>query len=177
MASDLSGKVIVVTGAGQGEKEEIDRFSQEVEFSTGKLIFFLLRIFNLGIGRDLCERLDGLDAIVYAISRSPEPLAQLKAAHPRINTIQLDVSDWNNTRTRLQKHLKDVKIHGLVNNAGMFLPRTVTEANEQDFDKYALALIYKPLASRTKCRYILIIRLIFFACAKSAEVSVQYSLE
>lgn len=99
---------------------------------------FFFRFLNLGIGRDLCERLDALGAEIYAISRSPQPLAELKAARPRINTIHLDVSDWNNTRAELQKHLKDVQIDGLVNNAAIAISKPVTELNEQDFDKYVL---------------------------------------
>lgn len=96
---------------------------------------------NLGIGRDLCERLDGLGAIVYAISRSAEPLAELKAANPRVKTIHLDVSDWDNTRLQLQTHLKDVKIDGLVNNAAISICKTVYELNEKDFDEYVLFVL------------------------------------
>lgn len=95
----------------------------------------LYSILNVGIGRDLCERLDALGATVYAVSRSAEPLAELKAAHPRVKTIHLDVSDWDNTRTQLQKHLKDVKIDGLVNNAAISVSKTVYELDEKDFDK------------------------------------------
>lgn len=95
-----------------------------------------ISIWNVGIGRDLCERLDKLGAIVYAISRSAEPLAELKAAHPRVETIHLDVSDWSNTRTQLQKHMKDVKIDGLVNNAAISISKSVYEFDEEDFDTY-----------------------------------------
>lgn len=90
-----------------------------------------------GIGRDLCERLNALGAIVYAVSRSSEPLAELQASHPRIKTIHLDLSDWDNTRVQLQKHLKDIKIYGLVNNAAIAICKPVAELTEQDFDEYA----------------------------------------
>lgn len=88
-----------------------------------------------GIGRDLCERLDGLGAIVYAVSRSAEPLAELQATHPRIKTIPLDLSDWNNTREQLKKQFKDIKIHGLVNNAAIAICKPVSELTEKDFDE------------------------------------------
>lgn len=88
-----------------------------------------------GIGRDLCERLDGLGAIVYAVSRSAEPLAELNASHPRIKTIHLDLSEWDNTREQLRKHFKDVKIHGLVNNAAISICKPVYELTEKDFDE------------------------------------------
>lgn len=90
----------------------------------------------IGIGRDLCERLDALNATIYAVSRSAKPLAELQAAHPRIKTINLDLSDWDNTRTQLQKVLRDVKIYGLVNNAAIAICKPVTELNEKDFDVY-----------------------------------------
>lgn len=103
-------------------------------------IFFTIPPLILGIGRDLCERLDTLGAVVYAVSRSAEPLAELKLAHPRVRTIHLDLSGWDNTRTQLQKHLKDVKIDGLVNNAAVSVSKTVYELDEKDFDKYGCSL-------------------------------------
>lgn len=137
MASDLSGKVIVVTGAGQGQ---IDHFIIIHLFVSNLTFFSFLRIRplydDLGIGRDLCERLDALGAIVYAVSRSAEPLLELKSTHPRVKTIQLDVSDWDNTKIQLQKHLNGVKIDGLVNNAAISVSKTVYELTEKDFDKY-----------------------------------------
>lgn len=138
MTSDLSGKVIVVTGAGQGQ---IDHFIIMFHFFVLNLTFFSyprIRPFydDLGIGRDLCERLDALGAIVYAVSRSAEPLLELKSTHPRVKTIQLDVSDWDNTKIQLQKHLNGVKIDGLVNNAAISVSKTVYELTEKDFDKY-----------------------------------------
>lgn len=79
--------------------------------------------------------MDGLGAIVYAVSRSAEPLAELQATHPRIKTINLDLGDWTNTREQLQKHFKDVKIHGLVNNAAIAICKPVSELSEKDFDE------------------------------------------
>lgn len=70
-------------------------------------------------------------------------MAELQAKHPRIKTINLDLSDWNNTREQLEKHFKDVKIHGLVNNAAIAICKPVSELTEKDFDEYAkLKLIY-----------------------------------
>lgn len=98
------------------------------------LTIFLIFKFK-GIGRDLCERLDKLGAIVYAVSRSAEPLTELKTSHPRIKTIHLDVSEWDNTRDQLRKHFKDVQIHGLVNNAAISICKPVSELTEKDFDE------------------------------------------
>lgn len=89
----------------------------------------------IGIGRDLCERLDAMDASVFAISRSVEPLKELAANHPRIKTIQLDLSDWKETRAELEKYFKDIKIDGLVNNAGIAICKPISELSETDFDE------------------------------------------
>lgn len=88
-----------------------------------------------GIGRDLCERLDVLGATVYAISRSVEPLNELKATNPRIIIVQLDLSVWSSTRIELEKLFKNVKIDGLVNNAGIAICKPFMELNEKDFDE------------------------------------------
>lgn len=105
MTVDFKGKTIIVTGAGQG------------------------------IGRHLCERLHALGATVYAISRSKQPLVELSTTCPQIKAIPLDLSDWKTSRTELEKHSKDVKIDGLVNNAGTAICKPVAELSEKDFDE------------------------------------------
>lgn len=76
-----------------------------------------------------------MGAIVYAISRSPGPLNELKAACPNVIILQLDLSDWTATRSELIKLLKNVKIDGLVNNAGVAICKPVDELTEKDFDE------------------------------------------
>lgn len=88
-----------------------------------------------GIGRDLCERLDSLGATVYAISRSIEPLSELKEAAPCINIVQLDLSDWTKSRVELQSVFRNIKIDGLVNNAGVAVCKPIEELTEKDFDE------------------------------------------
>ena len=97
---------------------------------------FSFSIFHRkGIGRDLCERLDALGATVYAISRSVEPLAELKQSNPRIITLSMDLSNWSSSRTEIEKHFKNVKIDGLVNNAGLAICKPLAELTEKDFDE------------------------------------------
>lgn len=96
---------------------------------------FFHNFLHIGIGRDLCERLDALGATVYAISRSVEPLAELKESHPRVITVPVDLSNWSTTRNELEKHFKNVKIDGLVNNAGLGLAKPLAEITEKDFDE------------------------------------------
>lgn len=76
-----------------------------------------------------------MEASVYAISRSVEPLKDLAANHLRIKTIQLDLSDWTRTRVELEKYFKDIKIDGLVNNAGIAICKPISELSEKDFDE------------------------------------------
>lgn len=83
----------------------------------------------------MCERLDGLGSTVYAISRSLGPLNELKIACPNVITVQLDLSDWSATRSVLINSLKNVKIDGLVNNAGVAICKPVDELTEKDFDE------------------------------------------
>lgn len=87
-----------------------------------------------GIGRDLCERLDAIGVIVYAISRSIEPLNELKAACPKVNSVQLDLSNWSAVQEQLPKVFKGVKIDGLVNNAGVAICGPIGQVTEKDFD-------------------------------------------
>lgn len=83
----------------------------------------------------MSERLDALGATVYAISRSLQPLNDLKLTNPNIIIISLDLSDWKTTRTKLEKEFACIKIDGLVNNAGIAICKSVTELNEKDFDE------------------------------------------
>jgi L-xylulose reductase len=85
----------------------------------------------LGIGRDLCIRLHSLGATVIAVSRSPQPLADLQRSCPGTQTISVDLSDWQATRTAL-KSLPP--LDGLVNNAGTAIIKPFNEFSEKDFD-------------------------------------------
>lgn len=83
-----------------------------------------------GIGRELAVKLYGLGAKVYAISRSPGPLEQLKAECPDILTASVDLGDWNATRSILRDFVHDTKIDGLVNNAGVGIGKPFAESTQ-----------------------------------------------
>lgn len=95
-----------------------------------------LEIFTLllGIGRDLTKALVRNGANVIGISRSEGHLNELKAelASSTFRAIQLDLSDWNKTREALQK--LDVKLDGIVNNAGTAVIKPFSELTEEDYD-------------------------------------------
>ena len=83
----FEGKCALVTGAGQG------------------------------FGRSIATNLYKGGATVYALSRSKGPLDSLKQDLAGINTIVVDVGNWDETK----KALKDIgPIDLLVNNAGNF---------------------------------------------------------
>lgn len=93
-----------------------------------------LKPLILGIGRDIVTRLIQLDAKVIGISRSAQPLNELKQElnSQNFTSIQLDLSDWSTTRITLQS--LDVKLDGIVNNAGIAVIKSVSEITEDDFN-------------------------------------------
>uniref|UniRef100_A0A0K8UL46 L-xylulose reductase n=1 Tax=Bactrocera latifrons TaxID=174628 RepID=A0A0K8UL46_BACLA len=109
MLASLESKVIVVTGAGQG------------------------------IGRALCQHLAAAGAKVIALSKSVEKLEELKNICSTVETIPVDLKNWQNTRDILSKL---PQIDGLVNNAGVAIIKPFTELTEQDFDEYNMHSIY-----------------------------------
>jgi L-xylulose reductase len=76
-----------------------------------------------------------LDAIVVGISRSSEPLNELKSHlnSPNFTAIQLDLADWNKTREVLSA--LDIKLDGIVNNAGIAIIKPFDQLTENDFDQ------------------------------------------
>ncbi|MCL4135421.1 UNVERIFIED_CONTAM: hypothetical protein GTU68_060151 [Idotea baltica] len=84
-----------------------------------------------GIGRGIVLKLAELGAEVYAVGRREEHLSSLRKENPKINTIQLDVTDWNQTRETVEKL---TPIHLLVNNAAIALLNSVLEATPEEFD-------------------------------------------
>ncbi|XP_074595575.1 L-xylulose reductase-like [Brevipalpus obovatus] len=84
-----------------------------------------------GIGRDLVKRLHSCGAYVIAISRDNEHLATLSKECPGIETISLDLQDWDKTKEALSK-LEPVDF--LVNNAGVTRLNPIGEISEDDCD-------------------------------------------
>lgn len=87
---------------------------------------------GLGIGREVLERLVANGATVYAVDVSP--MDDLKS-NPNVVTVSLDLSNWSATRKTLTEVLKNVKVHGLVNNAGITICKPFEELTEEDYDK------------------------------------------
>lgn len=83
----------------------------------------------------MVEKLYDLGATIYAVSRSPTPLEELKSVCPNVHTASIDLGNWNETRSALAKFLNGVKVDGLVNNAGIAIMKPFEELTEADFDE------------------------------------------
>uniref|UniRef100_A0A1A9ULH3 Ketoreductase domain-containing protein n=1 Tax=Glossina austeni TaxID=7395 RepID=A0A1A9ULH3_GLOAU len=82
-----------------------------------------------GIGNALCKRLAKAGANVIGVGRNH--LEQLKADCPSIETIKVDLKDWQQTRDALAPV---VQLDGIVNNAGVAYIKPFVELTEEDFD-------------------------------------------
>lgn len=85
-----------------------------------------------GIGKAIVERLLKEGAKVYAIGKSLENLEKLKTENPDVNIIQVDVSNWNETKTAVEQ-IGVVDL--LVNNAGVYHQENVLDEKMDTFDK------------------------------------------
>ena len=72
-----------------------------------------------GIGRAIAIALMRGGAETYALSRTQSDLESLEKEVPGINTICIDLSDWDLTKTTVQGLIKGGAIDLLVNNAGI----------------------------------------------------------
>lgn len=72
---------------------------------------------------------------MIGVSRSAGPLNEIKEILKGKNfqAVQLDLSDWNKTRDTLKA--LDVKLDGIVNNAGIAIIKPFSELTEDDFDQ------------------------------------------
>lgn len=78
-----------------------------------------------------------MGAKVIAISRSEEHLHELRkeSLSADIETIQLDLTDWQTVRSVLSKRIRDGQLDGLVNNAGVAAIKPFSQLTETDFDE------------------------------------------
>ncbi|XP_045182079.2 L-xylulose reductase-like [Mercenaria mercenaria] len=99
---NLAGKNILVTGAGRG------------------------------LGRAIAIALAEHDSKVFALSRNPSTLDSLVKEQPSIEPIVADVSDWQETRRKLE----DLRtMDGLVNNAGIIDTDPATKVSKEKIYK------------------------------------------
>lgn len=89
MPFDFTGKKILITGAGRG------------------------------LGRDLAKAIVDAGGEVFAVARNKDNLDSLVLESDRIHAILADLSDWDRTRSELEK--LEV-LDGVVNNAAVSPP-------------------------------------------------------
>ncbi|XP_044272504.1 L-xylulose reductase-like isoform X1 [Tribolium madens] len=99
-----------------------------------------------GIGREIVLQLAKCGALVVAIGRTQSQLQTLKQENPLIETICVDLSDWNATNLALTK-IGPIDL--LVNNAGLGWLKPITEITEEDVDN-VLAINTKALINVTR---------------------------
>ncbi|KAJ8300743.1 hypothetical protein KUTeg_022262 [Tegillarca granosa] len=85
-----------------------------------------------GIGKAIAERLLLEGAKVYVIGRSQENLEKIKTENPSLNTIQVDVTNWDETKTAVEQ-IGVVDL--LVNNAGILDQANFVDVEMDKFDK------------------------------------------
>nr|XP_023030312.1 L-xylulose reductase-like [Leptinotarsa decemlineata] len=84
-----------------------------------------------GIGRDIALQLSKCGAKVVGVGRNGELLASLKAEDCKIETLELDITDWNQTE-HILKNIGPIDL--LVNNAGMGWLKSMMDIEEKDID-------------------------------------------
>ncbi|GBO28407.1 L-xylulose reductase, partial [Araneus ventricosus] len=84
-----------------------------------------------GIGRALTLKLAECGAEVVAVSRTQSDLESLKEESPKIQTLCLDISNWDLTKNAL-KSIGSIDL--LVNNAGVLEIIEYGAYTEQDYD-------------------------------------------
>lgn len=99
----FAGKKVIVTGAGSG------------------------------LGRLLASCISQQDGTVYAISKTKSRLDELKAEHPKINTISVDLTNYDEARKVIDS-LEPVDM--VVNNAGINIPAHISKVTRDEFEKY-----------------------------------------
>jgi len=85
-----------------------------------------------GLGRDLVKALHEQGAKVIAVSRSESRLNELKAEFPNIETVSVDLSDWDGTRKALEGRVKGIEY--LINNAGVVHVSPFLNVKPEHFD-------------------------------------------
>jgi len=101
----------------------------EYNFSGKK---FVVTGAGRGFGRNLVERLNEYGAIIYAVSI--ECMEELSKTCQNMIPVRVDLRDWAGTKEALAKAIGDVKIDGIVNNAGVGALKSIYDLTEDDYE-------------------------------------------
>ncbi|KAH9423651.1 hypothetical protein DERP_005231 [Dermatophagoides pteronyssinus] len=101
-----------------------------------------------GIGREIVRQLATRNVKVIAICRTCTDLDSLKKELPNIETIALDLRDWNQTRKTLEPFSEQIDM--IVNNAAYAKCTPLGEITEQECDDH-YSLNVKAIINVTQC--------------------------
>lgn len=87
----------------------------------------------LGIGRGIAIELWRAGANIVAVSRTKSHLETLQGEYPSIDIVELDIADWDKTRTVIDSL---GPFDALVNNAAVAICEPFLECSPNDFDRY-----------------------------------------
>lgn len=92
-----------------------------------------------GIGRGIAVELWRAGANIVALSRTRSHLETLQSEYPSIDIVDVDIADWEKTRTVVESlgHFD-----ALVNNAAVAICEPFLDCTPSDFDKYAFRLYF-----------------------------------
>ncbi|CAD7668422.1 unnamed protein product [Nyctereutes procyonoides] len=128
MQLNFSGLQALVTGAGKVKGAAAPALSLELHV----LSHLLTHCTPAGIGRDTVKALHGLGARVIAVSRTNTDLVSLSKECPGIETVCVDLGDWEATERALGS-VGPVDL--LVNNAAVALLQPFLEVTKEAFDR------------------------------------------
>jgi len=86
-----------------------------------------------GIGKGIVQELLSEGAEVFALDKSQDDLNNLKLAHPLVQTICADITNWEETKLALTCDNLPA-FNGLVNCAGLLIFDRFLDIKERDFD-------------------------------------------
>ena len=96
------------------------------------LISFFTYSYTTGLGKAIVKKFCLANAIVFALDKDEAALSKLKYEFPDVNTLVVDLIDWNSSKAAVEKILP---IHHLVNNAGILRePVDFLKSTSEDID-------------------------------------------
>ncbi|CAL8100463.1 unnamed protein product [Orchesella dallaii] len=86
------------------------------------------------VGKALLKRLLLQDALIIAVDKDEGQLNALKAEHPSITTVSVDLMQWDETREKVLALIQDKPVDCLINNAGVVMPESFLETRQENID-------------------------------------------
>lgn len=101
------------------------------------------RIETIGAGRYLAVKLVDLGLKVIALARSKDKLESLKKERPQIETIRIDISNFDDVREKIGPIAHNIDY--LINNASYYIDDHVEQVDLKEFDTMFSTNVKAPL--------------------------------